>query len=184
MFCNTDVCITVYSLPPPTKKPSLIVGDSLFRYVGNSLEVEVRCFPGIRIKQLAHQLQIMKMQNEKFETIIIPAGTNNIKGCGSPRILASEVKDLIEEGKKLFPSANWVISGIIHRRDVDVQFVIAINQGLVKTCNDLSVKFVDANICIGNNDLGKDGLHVNKAGSLKLEKFLHDVNSEQKCQGN
>jgi hypothetical protein len=184
-FGDTEVHISVYSLPPPTRKPRLIIGDSMLRHVGESCpEAGITSFPGIRINQMAYQLEVMKMQNERPEAIVIHVGTNDIRRRNNAEEIGEDLKTLLRSGIKLFPTAKWAVSGVLYRRDMKVEYIDVINQAMSRACINLNCLFVNSCERIEAQDLGRDGLHLNRSGTEKLGKLFSEVLKKLTNRGN
>ena len=187
-FEHSQVEILAFHLPPPTiKRSSLVIGDSQLRHAATEIRiggVGTAVFPGIRMGEISKRLHYLKMQGERFNSIVIHAGTNNVIQAKSPWDIANDLKAVIEEGKTLFPSAYWAVSGVLHRRDVQDRFIQAVNQCTESACQEQGWRYVDPNCWIQDKDLAVDGLHLNRAGSRKLGMLLTKVANSLKNQGN
>lgn len=190
VFVKSNTNVVVYYLPPPWRKENIIIGDSLLKHVegnvtayGNARKTTVESYPGIRIEQLAYKLRLLKMQGENFKRITVHVGTNNVRSS-TPDEIAAKIKTLMEEGKKTFPNARWVISGVLCRRDTDDRYIEGINQCLDALAKENGYVFIDGNFWITNDDLGRDGLHLNRGGATKLSQLLSTAGEVSSQSGN
>lgn len=163
-----------------------IIGDSMLRYSGEGCKkqgADVECFPGIRVEQLTRRIENMEEGGHE-EVVLLNVGTNNIKSSMSADHLMGEVWDLGVAAKKKFKRAKIVVSGVIRRKDTPIGYIDAINQNIDWACERLGLGFFDPNCWLRWNDLGRDGVHLNRNGSFKMSELLCNVVRHFRNKGN
>lgn len=159
----------------PERNPSVVVfGDSMIRNTGTKIENSiVYCHPGIRTNQLEKKVQ--SNNNNTPKVVILHAGTNCLNSSPTPTDIMNDTNKLITTTRKTFPEAKICVSGILYRRDVDDRYIHAVNSCLDWACKENNVLFVDGNLWLNDSDLGYDGLHLNRKGTIKFGNLLNRV---------
>lgn len=151
----------------------IILGDSMVRNVGRCVEESVvYCYPGIRVKQLTQQVDEI---NENPDVVMVHVGTNDIHSSPTPSHIMEDMRKLVTKARNKFEGAKVVISGLIHRHDVDFKYISAVNSCLEWICKEMDMLFVDGNVWIKESDISGDGLHFNRKGTLQFGKLLNRV---------
>lgn len=134
-------------------------------------DLKVKCFPGIHTEQM--KLVVEQQEEENPETVILHVGSNDLKG--NVDHIMGNMYDLATTVKRKFPAANIVISGVIRRRDINWRKVGRVNESFQWVAERLGLLFVDPNSWIGDNDLGRDGVHLNRRGAATLASLFARV---------
>lgn len=164
----------------------LVLGDSLIRYSGDVCRREgavVECLPGIRSEQLGRKIESMVDKREE-KVVLIHVGTNDIKRAISDDHVVGEIYDLCTVAKQKFKNAKIIVSGIIKRRDVSIKRIDNINRGIDWICYKKGLHFINPNSWVGERDLARDGLHLNRRGSFNLGKCFSNAIKNSIQQGN
>lgn len=163
------------------KQKVVVLGDSMLKFAGDKCREaghDVYCFPGIKIEELKHQVESLRLDN----VVAIHVGSNNIQRGVQAEEIMGDTMDLIDHIRKQNPRTQIIISGILQRRDVSWRRIRRINEELDWLCVTRNCLMVDGNCWIGNDDIARDGIHLNRNGSSKFGRLLCDaINS---CQGN
>jgi hypothetical protein len=149
----------------------VVLGDSLLKFAGEECKrkgYDVRCFPGIRIEELRHQVEKIDWKMVCPDVIVIHAGTNNIRRGISATKIMGETMDLVDCIRKQVPKTNIVISGILHQRNVSERFIRRINTELDWLCSVRDCLMVDGNCWIRKFDIARDVIHPNRRGAKKF----------------
>jgi hypothetical protein len=163
----------------------LIMGDSLLRFVGDMCpeNFHVDCLPGIRIEQLEKRINNLDDQRDE-KVVLLHVGTNDIKHAKTDDHITGFAWDLCTEAANKFASAKIIVSGILRRRNFDSDRIDYINEGIEWVCRKKGLLFVDPNCWIRGEDLGRDGLHLNRRGSKKFAGLLCEVVKSVLSKGN
>lgn len=148
---------------------TVVMGDSIVKHTDMHLKkhgMAVVCKPGIRIDQLSNF--ITNLTDIGTNHLIIHVGTNDIKKARTPDDIMDKINSLIVKTKIAFPTVTITISGVVQRRDEDPRYVNAVNDSIRWISEKLGCHFIDPNSGLTDQDLGKDGLHLNRRGSKKL----------------
>ncbi|KAG8238503.1 hypothetical protein J437_LFUL017801, partial [Ladona fulva] len=106
--------------------------------------------------------------NRKEKVVLIHVGTNDVKTAESEDHVIGYVWDLCSVAKEKFAEANIAVCGILRRNDVSDVCINYINNGIEWACKAKGLTFVDPNCWLNINDLGRDGIHLNRRGNIKL----------------
>ncbi|KAK7862342.1 hypothetical protein R5R35_011570 [Gryllus longicercus] len=150
----------------PADRQYLVLGDSIVRHIGKHENLTVKCFPGIRTRQLSNVID--NLEKSQPNVIVLHVGTNDIKGRHDLDTKMGEMYDLATTVKKKFPKSHILLSGIIARADVSSNKIRALNDRLLWVARVQKMLFVDPNKWLTYRDLGRDGLHLNRTGAHKL----------------
>lgn len=147
------------------EKQILVVGDSMVRHVGQgNRDLEVLCYPGIRVEEVKLKLEQQERRDKK--TVILHVGTNDLRG--RYEYVMGDMYDLVVRTKELYPQAKIIISGIVRRRDFHWTRIGRLNKAFDWVADRTGATFVDPNSWIGDGDLGRDGVHLNRRGATGL----------------
>lgn len=163
-----------------------IMGDSMIRYSAEECRkrgAAVDCFPGIRAEQLTRKIEDMK-QGGQEEVVLLNVGTNNVKSSRSADHIMGDIWDLAGAAKNKFKRAKIIVSGLIRRKDTPIAYIDSINQCIDWACERLDLGFFDPNCWLDWNDLGRDGVHLNRKGTKKMSDLLCNVIQHFCNQGN
>lgn len=160
-------------------KDVIVMGDSLVRLasqVALDLKDCTYVFPGMRLENVAQALERILVNIVKPKTLFLHFGTNNVKSSKNLDVITGEAYDMLTKVKKLLPSAEIILNGIVYRRDVIDETIQTINANLEWVCNVHNVAFSNPNDRMGNIQLGlsRDGLHLNMRGARKLGQIIID----------
>lgn len=109
-------------------------------------------------------------------------GTNDIQRGIFAEEIMGDTLDLVDTIKSQSPTTKIVISGILHRRDINDRRINRINEELDWLCSVRNCLMLHGNSWIGSMDLASDGVHLNRRGADKLGQLL--VNAVNSCLGN
>ena len=157
------------------KCKSLIIGDSTVRSLNEKSinSTKVKSFPGGKIKDIQDEITV----EDKYEKIIIVAGTNEVPDTTDVKDVIDKFNELITEAKN---HANSIIlSSVLPRTDTPdlLETISELNSELEKLCDD-KVHFIDNDATFKlrdgsvNNGFLYDGLHLSKEGIRSLAKNL------------
>ena len=163
----------------------LVLGDSIIRNVGEEeSDLRVKCFPGIKTEQLRRVIDNRNLGGA--DAVILHVGTNDVRSYRNLDYFMGEVYNLVTTAKTKFPDARLIISGVLRNRGVSWRRVGAANDRLEWVAGALGVTFVDPNSWIGDEDFGRDGLHLNRKGARHLGELYNRIygrgNMRQKLQ--
>ncbi len=79
----------------------LVLGDSIVRHIGKNENLTLKCFPGIRTRQLSNVIDNMEISQPNV--VVLHVGTNVIKGRHDLDMKMGDVYDLATTVKKKFP---------------------------------------------------------------------------------
>lgn len=157
---------------------TLVVGDSMVRRAGETVKEaggKVMSYSGIRTEELRKRVEEDDTKSLSPKVVLLHVGTNDLKSTPSADHLMGDMYDLISSVKKKHPDAQVIVSGVLHRADVEARFIKQVNDNLKWVSGLQQAKFVDANGCIKGKDLSRDGLHPNWRGANKLGQFFRDI---------
>ena len=149
-----------------------IVGDSMLNGLderkmkkGNA-HIKVRVHPGATVTDMLDYLKPISRKQPSY--LILHVGTNDIKSQTPVEILGNfeRVKDMIANES---PETRLVILSLILRNDnIELNSKIrSLNESLRKFCVGNDMTYVD-NTNIGVEALQKEGLHLNRTGTIHL----------------
>jgi hypothetical protein len=170
----------------PKYKPGQIkvIGDSMIRGAAEICKQEgcyVTVYPGIRVDDLALQLQRAQESESEPEVIAIHVGTNNITKRTKVHLI-TELDDLMESTKAKWSNVKWVVGGIVYRKNVRESTIDKLNDGIRWLCEERGSKFYDPNSKISVNEIASDGLHLNRKGGNILGKLIIEkIDEYQLC---
>ena len=136
--------------------------------------MDVKCFPGIRTEELEKKIDNLG-ENRKEDVVLLHVGTNDIKRAECDDHVMGLVWDLGMAAKKRFKKAKIIISGVIKRKDVSNRRIDYINECLDWVCEKQGLQFVNSNAWISEEDLARDGIHLNRRGSKTFGRLLLNV---------
>lgn len=165
-----------------SNKPNniFIVGDSMTKILSankisdKDIKVQIKSHPGGRISTLKNSLQSANVANtvQSAKVIVIHAGTNNVADADSPNSISDQMKETVASVKQTNPSAKFIISGIIPRKnDKLINGVInTTNRSLQKMCQEEGLFFQnnDQDFIKDNQpttSLFYDHIHLNHDGA-------------------
>jgi hypothetical protein len=93
----------------------LVLGDSIIRNVETE-HMRVECFPGIRAEQLQRVIENRDLGNR--DTVIIHAGTNDLRRNLNLDYVMGDVHAVVNKAKTKFPQSKLVLSGVLRGRDL------------------------------------------------------------------
>lgn len=167
---NNNLGKTINLPAKEAKKRVVVMGDSMLRNVSRNMDnAMVYCYPGIRAKHLINKIDEIR---EDPDVIFIHVGTNDLHTSQTPSQIMGDMKQLIMKAKDKFAGARIGISSVLYRRDMDYRYVGAVNSCLEWMCKDLNLLYLDGNAWIGDWDIGRDGLHLNRRGSTHFSRLL------------
>ena len=161
------------------KKRVVILGDSTIKGLKwwkmssnkKGPIVNARSFPGCTIEDMeSYMLPTLRKDPDE---IILHVGTNNLKHDSSPRRVAEQVVNLVDNITQNHSKAKVTISGLLSRSDDNIlaSKVPKVNKVIRSFATNRGWSFIDhANI--EQNCLNKSGLHLNQQGSDKLSKNI------------
>ena len=156
------------------KEKCLVLGDSIIRNVGEeNSDMRVKCFPGIKSEQLRRVIDNRNLGGG--DAVILHVGTNDVRSYMNLDYFMGEVYNLVTTTKTKFPDARLIISGVLRSRGVSWRRVGVANDRLEWVAGALGATFVDPNSWIGDEDFGRDGLHLNRKGAIQLGEFYNRV---------
>ena len=170
-----------------TKKKVIIIGDSLLKFAGEQCKNEgyqVFCYPGIRVEELKHKVELMNIKSNPPDIIVIHVGTNNIRNGVYAEDIMGDTMDLVDYIKSQVPSSKIIISGILYRYDVTKQQISRINEELDWLCSVRNSTIIHGNSWIQDNDFAWDGVHLNRRGAYKLGRLINNAIRSIIKQGN
>ncbi|XP_069670111.1 uncharacterized protein [Periplaneta americana] len=138
----------------------------MVRYVAEeNPELEVECYPGIRVDKMKHEIE----QRERGEPkkIILHVWTNDLRRRSVDYIMA-DLYDLVSSTKKRYLTADIIISGIIRRRDINWRKVGRANKEFEWVAEQLGTQYVDGNSWLDDRDFGQDGVYLNRRGTVAM----------------
>jgi hypothetical protein len=95
----------------------MMVGSSMSHSVGaEHADMMVDCFPVIKTKQLLRVIE--KRDLGSPETVIIQAGTNDLRTTRNLDFVMGEVYALVATAKRKLPNCRLVLGGVLQHRDV------------------------------------------------------------------
>ncbi|KAG8237594.1 hypothetical protein J437_LFUL003323, partial [Ladona fulva] len=171
--------------PKKTSRKTRVMGDSMIRYAGDHCRrngVDVECFPGIRAEEMEEQIDRLG-DNRKEDIVLFHVGSNDIKRAKTDDHVMGLIWDLGTAAKKKFKKAKIIISGVIKRKDVSSRRIDYINECLDWVCASQGLQFVNSNAWISEEDIGRDGIHLNRRGSEKFGRLLMDVINSAGSEG-
>jgi len=125
--------------------------------------MKVECCPGIRTEQLHRVIENRDLGNPN--TVVMHAGTNDLRRTGNLDYIMGVVYDLVNTAKTKFSTSRVVLSGLLRRQDVSWRRNGAVNSRYEWVAQTLGVTFVDRNSWVDDWDFGRDGLHINRRGA-------------------
>lgn len=159
--------------PMLPNKSILLLGDSIIKHVNLSSLHKV-CLRGGDVRNFINHLPSLSLS---YDTLLIHCGTNSLKVNDLGFISNSEdvlrdFNDLFFSLKTRFPSSKICISGVIFRRDINLNSVICVNNCISDLCQSYDFTFIDPNSWVYDDCLGRDGLHLNRFGTQQLSHFF------------
>ncbi|XP_055948262.1 uncharacterized protein LOC129981447 [Argiope bruennichi] len=164
----------------------LLIGDSMIKRLEEHLseDLDVIFYRGTTIERLTSRISKIK---KHYDWILVHVGTNNIS-VDSVEIILQKYRSLANEILRVNPKARIIFSSIIPR---DFNYfendywktvehikilkhkIVAVNKALEKLChNEDAFIFCSSNKPSWSGFLGKDGLHPNKSGDLRLANYF------------
>ncbi|XP_055932287.1 uncharacterized protein LOC129962552 [Argiope bruennichi] len=164
----------------------LLIGDSMIKRLEAHLseDLDVIFYRGTTIERLTSRISKIK---KHYDWILVHVGTNNIS-VDSVEIILQKYRSLANEILRVNPKARIIFSSIIPRdfnyfendywKTVEHIKILnhkieAVNKALEKLChNEDAFIFCSSNEPSWSGFLGKDGLHPNKCGDLRLANYF------------
>lgn len=106
------------------------------------------------------------------KTLFIHVGTNDLKKLKSTDDVMGRIKNVISVAKTSFPKSTIVVDSLIKRKDLHPSLIKRSNSDIRWLCSDMQVVYLDVNKYIDNSCLGRDGLHLNRKGSMILGRVM------------
>ncbi|XP_055930212.1 uncharacterized protein LOC129960676 [Argiope bruennichi] len=163
----------------------LLIGDSMIKRLEAHLseDLDVIFYRGTTIERLTSRISKIK---KHYDWILVHVGTNNIS-VDSVEIILQKYRSLANEILRVNPKAR-IFSSIIPRdfnyfendywKTVEHIKILnhkieAVNKALEKLCHyEDAFIFCSSNKPSWSGFLGKDGLHPNKSGDLRLANYF------------
>jgi PHD-finger len=158
------------------KMRMMMFGDSMLRGTEEYCEkrgVGIEVFGGITVRSLG---MVVGARELEYEVVGLMAGTNDIRRIkggryrsemeGNIREVLKEVKGNTDMGVKI------VVMGVVNRRDIKRWVVEECNRGIEEACRKERCEYVEVGEWIDIEDVGKDGLHLNREGQHKLAELV------------
>jgi GDSL-like Lipase/Acylhydrolase family len=165
---------------------TVVYEDSIVRHISNhAKEMSSICLPGAKLSNLENNLQDPEISNilTNASVIILHGGSNDAANQSTPENICAHMKDLVNSVKTISPSAKIIVSGILLRKPVPVQWVKMINAALFAMLRSDQIKFLDPNILFSFNvfdGLTKGKIHLNPKGADELGKiFTQSITEKQ-----
>jgi len=158
----------------PVGEKCFMLGESIVMNVGaEKTNMGVKSFPGIRADRLR---RVMRNRDLAYsDTVLIHVGTKDIRRSRNFDYIMREVYDLVNMAKAKFPGSRLVLSGDLRSRGVKWRLVGMANDRLERVTKNLGATFVDPNSWIRDEYFGRDGLHLNRNGTIQLGELYSRV---------
>jgi hypothetical protein len=139
----------------------------------DSERVKVQCFPGIRTEQLQRVTENRDLGSPG--TVVIHVGTNYLRRTANPDYVIGDVYALVNKAKTKFPQSRLILGGVLRRRDMSWRLIGALSCRYDWIAKTSGITFVYPNIWIENLDFGRDELHINLSGAIRLSQLYSRV---------
>ena len=155
---------------------SLLRKNTLSHHENRSIAIDK--FPGAHARKIKHCMKF-SMKELKPDVLIVVAGANDVsydyrEGTANPRHIANRIVDI---GKEATNVSKVCILGITQRSDHRVKMLIRqTNLELRSLCEQSGFNFIDTSE-IHEDDLDRDGLHLNPTGTRKLMHIILKCNN-------
>ncbi|XP_055951403.1 uncharacterized protein LOC129987445 [Argiope bruennichi] len=143
----------------------LLIGDSMIKRLEAHLseDLDVIFYRGTTIERLTSRISKIK---KHCDWILVHVGTNNIS-VDSVEIILQKYRSLANEILRVNPKKTVEHIKILNHK------IEAVNKALEKLChNEDAFIFCSSNKPSWSGFLGKDGLHTNKSGDLRLANYF------------
>ena len=174
--CATATPLTFLFLRrPPTVSNTLIIGDSIVRYVSVK-GCETRCFPGTKVDDMNIIIPSL-LSEEGHESLVVHVGVNDTK-AGTSELIKEDFKRLLdtlwETGKTI------AISGplpCLNRGDMKYSRLRQLHSWLKECCWFWNIPYINNFTLFSNrHDLfNRDGVHLNRLGAKLLSVNISDT---------
>ena len=159
----------------------IVMGDSLAKGIGNSLErrsneFEAQASPGAKIENITDKLK--KFGEKPGNHLLLMVGTNNLVSDGSEILLDKYEKLLVEAKMQKYKSISMV--SILDREDINEFYNsrrLGTNLRLPELCKKNGADFIQ--ISRVNGMLGMDKLHLNFKGQDFVAREIIDYFSQK-----
>lgn len=168
----------------PTRKGeqvSLLISDSICKFIKNMNTCGVQAFPGATIQQLTMKVKLGYVEFHSFKNIIVHVGTNDVVKCDVQQIV-HKYDLLISAIQKKAPNAKIFVSSVIPRpKDCDeLQIKLSlINAEIRLLCRQRGIYNLKTFNVFGKSNSPEflsyyavDKLHLSRKGTLKLAKYF------------
>ena len=178
---NISPSLSPSSNSVPTRKKTLIIGDSILRGINqNGLrdDTEVTCIPGGRMvgRNGIQSIGLTTRDLEDVSDIVVHISGNDVANHTNLTSIRDELVRSVTYLKKKYPLCKFHICSVCPRKDVSVE---AVNQSLLEICADHDLNYINCYNALVYGDGSRvrqfyhmDGIHLNSKGTSTLLKTI------------